>query len=263
MQHSPVVSAAALMAIIVLTATPGSAQTPAAGPAPQAQAPAPPKPYKPVALTLPTPSKDASLEAFRKQIADIADRKDRAALAKLVVAQGFFWDGDNGDNIDKKKSPVDNLATAIGLDSKDGSGWEVLGEFAADPTVSPAPDRKDVVCSPADPAFNESELEAVAKSTQTDPGEWGYPMSAGIEVRESALPNAKVTEKLGLHFVRVLPDDSPLTAVASFLRIVTPAGKIGFVPADSIAPLGNDQVCYLKDASGWKIAGYIGSGAQE
>jgi hypothetical protein len=88
-------------------------------------------------------------------------------------------------------------------------------------------------------------------------------MSAGIEVRESALPNAKVTEKLGLHFVRVLPDDSPLTAVASFLRIVTPAGKIGFVPADSIAPLGNDQVCYLKDASGWKIAGYIGSGAQE
>jgi len=29
---------------------------------------------------------------------------------------------------------------------------------------------------------------------------------------------------------------------------------------DSIAPIGNDQICYVKDAGGWKIGGYIGGG---
>jgi hypothetical protein len=42
------------------------------------------------------------------------------------------------------------------------------------------------------------------------------------------------------------------------VRIVTPSGKTGFVAAEAIAPLGNDQICYVKDAAGWKIAGYIG-----
>src|SRR5438270_11402859 len=54
-----------------------------APPAGQAQAVAPIKPYKPLAVTLPAPVNDPSFEAFRKQLADIATRKDRAALAKL------------------------------------------------------------------------------------------------------------------------------------------------------------------------------------
>src|SRR5258705_13290993 len=50
-----------------------------------APAPAPPKAYKPVAVKLPEPVKDASFEAFRKQLATIAQKKDRAALARLVA----------------------------------------------------------------------------------------------------------------------------------------------------------------------------------
>ena len=46
----------------------------------------------------------------------------------------------------------------------------------------------------------------------------------------------------------------------TFLRVVTPSGKTGFVAVDSVAPIGNDQICYVKDASGWKIGGYIGGG---
>jgi hypothetical protein len=38
------------------------------------------------------------------------------------------------------------------------------------------------------------------------------------------------------------------------------AGKIGYVLVDSVAPIGNDQPCYVKDSSGWKIGGYIGGG---
>src|SRR6187200_1144455 len=74
-------------------------------PAPQAApAAAPVKPYKPVALKLPTPVNDLTFDAFRKQLAEAAQKKDRAALAKLVVAQDFFWEGENGDKADKKKS---------------------------------------------------------------------------------------------------------------------------------------------------------------
>jgi hypothetical protein len=40
--------------------------------------------------------------------------------------------------------------------------------------------------------------------------------------------------------------------------VVVPSGKVGYVPTDSIAPLASDQLCYLKDGSSWKIAGYVG-----
>ena len=67
---------------------------------------------------------DAGFEAFRKQLGEAAQKKDRAALAKLVVAQGFFWEAENGDKADKKKSGADNLAAALGLANKDSDGWE-------------------------------------------------------------------------------------------------------------------------------------------
>jgi hypothetical protein len=44
--------------------------------------------------------------------------------------------------------------------------------------------------------------------------------------------------------------------------VATPSGKIGFISADVLAPLGNDQVCYVKEADGWKIAGFVGLGPQ-
>ena len=65
-------------------------------------------------------------------------------------------------------------------------------------------------------------------------------------------------EKLGLIFVRVMPDMAP-NASQDFMRVVTPSGKVGFVAAEAINPLGSDQLCYGKDASGaWKIVGMIG-----
>jgi hypothetical protein len=59
--------------------------------------------------------------------------------------------------------------------------------------------------------------------------------------------------------VRVLPDDSPANAVlATFAKVLTAAGKVGYVPIDTILPLGGEQLCYLKDGSAWKIAGFLG-----
>ena len=61
--------------------------------------------------------------------------KDRAALAKLIVAKGFFWLQDK-DLADPSKSGIDNLAKAIDLDSKAGNGWETIAEAAAEPTAA-------------------------------------------------------------------------------------------------------------------------------
>jgi hypothetical protein len=219
---------------------------------------APARPYKPVAVTPAKMSGDASLNAFRDQLAEAARKRDRAALSRLVVTQGFFWERENGDAANKKKSGVDNLSAALGLDNKDGAGWDMLAESAGDPTVAPSAEHKGALCSPADPAYNKRELDEVIAATQTDSLDWNYPVSDGIDVRAAPKESAPVVEKLGMHFVRVLPAQG--TGVATYLRIVTPAGKIGYVSADSLAPVGNDQICYVKDASGWKVGGYVGGG---
>jgi hypothetical protein len=56
-----------------------------------------------------------------------------------------------------------------------------------------------------------------------------------------------------------MPDEVPAAQnQAPMLKIVTPSGKVGYVVGDTVAPLGNDQLCYVKDGAGWKIAGFIG-----
>jgi hypothetical protein len=227
---------------------------------PQAQAAATPKAYKTIAITASAPAGDPSFDAFRKQLADIAKRKDRPGLARIVVAQGFFWEGESGDKADKKKSGVDNLAVAIGLDGQDGFGWDALSAAALEPTLEPYAERKGVMCGPASPQFDDKALDEVTKATQTDMSEWGFPTKGGLEVRATAQATAPVIEKLGPNLIRVMPEDPPPASnqPPPFMRVVTPSGKVGYVPVDTIAPLASDQMCYLKDASGWKIAGYIG-----
>jgi hypothetical protein len=225
--------------------------------------PPPPKPYQPVAATPPSPYGDASFQAFRQQLLEVAARKDRAALAKMFVAQGFFWVQDK-DLADKSKPAIDNLAKAIELDAKDGSGWQILAGFASDPTAAELSDHKGIVCAPADPTIDPKQFEALIDATRTDPSEWGYPTKDGLEVRAAIQPNAPVVDKLGLNLVRVLPDSGEQDDgnPPQYLHVATPAGKSGFVPADAIAPLGGDQICYTKAAGGWKIAGYFGGASQ-
>src|SRR5258708_35620566 len=145
-----VIAAASITAALLVAATvaPGSAQSqlprpgqlppaggqqrPQAPPQQQQQRPpqgqpqaAAPKPYKAVAIAPPAPLNDPSFEAFRKQMNCAAEKQGRKALADMV-SKSFFWMGEKGDKADKKKSGIDNLAKAISLDAKDGSGWDVV-----------------------------------------------------------------------------------------------------------------------------------------
>jgi hypothetical protein len=236
------------------------AQAPAQAPtqpAPTQQAPAP-GPYKAVAITLPTALNDPSFDAFRKQLSAIAQKKDRAALAPLVAAS-FFWVPEDADLADKKKSAIDNLAKALSLDGADALGWDALAAYAAETTIMGDPQRTGVFCAPAEPAFDEKAADELANATQTDASDWAFPIRDGIEVRAAAKQDAPVVDKLGLYLVRILADDSPANAVmATFLKVMTSTGKVGYVPIDAVLPIGGEQLCYIKEASGWKIAGFLG-----
>jgi hypothetical protein len=218
--------------------------------------PTPAIPYKPVMITPPKPMTDESFEAMRKQLGEAAQRKDRAAMALMVVAQGFFWQRENRNAADKRKSGFDNLSAALGLNNKAGAGWEILSGYAEDPTASPSPAHNGALCAPAEPAFDGKEFDGLIKTTHTDATDWGYPVSAGIDVHAAAQASAPAIDRLGLHFVRIMPESA--SNPPSYLRIATPSGKIGYVSIDSIAPIGNDQLCYVMDGGAWKIGGYIG-----
>ena len=118
--------------LIAAAAWPAAAQNqPPQRQAPQRSQPLPPpvpqgvtpKPYKAVAVTTPAPINDATFEPFRKQLAEIVQKKDRKALAGLV-ANNFFWMGEKGDKAVKGRPGIENLAKAISLDGRDGTGWE-------------------------------------------------------------------------------------------------------------------------------------------
>lgn len=214
------------------------------------------KPYKPVEVTLPAASADKSLEAFRKQLAGIAQRKDRAALARLIATKEFFWEGDVGGTFNTKKSGLDNLAAALRLDSADGRGWAALANLATEPSLGPTVEHPQARCAPAPPDYEDADLAALTDATNTDVVDWSYPRAPGLQVRNAAAADGVTIETLNLVLVRVLgsPDRN------GWVRVAAPSGKTGFVaPGSLLSPLA-DRLCFGKDASGWRIVGYVGTG---
>jgi hypothetical protein len=252
-------TAVALCALVTAGARAQDLPQPPVGFKPPPPPPPPPiKPFTPVTVKLAGAYSDPSFAAFRKDLGAAVEKKDRAALAKLVVAQDFFWIQDK-NLADDSKSGIDNLARAIDLDNPNGAGWRVLAMDASEPTLAELPDNKGIFCAPAPPDFHASAFEALVQQTDTDPEDWGYPARDGIEARSAAQPSAAVVEKLGLYFVRVLPDSEPAKpGETQFLHLALPDGKTGFIPIDALMPLATDKICYTKPDGAWKITGYIG-----
>jgi hypothetical protein len=269
MRHPPLAAAvtvAAALAAVTLFAGSALAQQGQLPMPPGGYHPPPPAPiksYQPVAVIAPKPFTDPGFIALRKELADAAAHKDRAALAKLIVTQNFFWLQDK-NLADPQKPGIDNLARAIALDANDGSGWDTITGYANEPTLAESQQQKGVFCAPADPTIDPAAFEALGKATGTDPSEWGFPTADGVEVHGGPGPDTPVIEKLGLNLVRVLPDSGQGADPNAqlFLHVATPSGKTGFVDARSLSPLGGDQMCYVNEAGSWKIAGYLGGVSQ-
>ena len=90
------------------------------------------------------------------------------------------------------------------------------------PTRPPRPIRTapNTVCSPAGPEFKPQDLEKLVAATKTDVGDWGFTAQRRTSrCAPTAQANAPVIEKLGMIFVRVMPDTAP-NASQDFMRIV-------------------------------------------
>ena len=250
-----VAAALVIAGVLAPLAVFGQAQPPAPPTAPeQGQMPAPViGPYKVVPIKLPPAMNDPSFEAFRKQLADIAERKDRAALARLV-APNFFWVLLDKNLADKQKSAIDNLVNALNLDA--AGGWEELAGYAAETTAAQDPQRRGIVCAPGQPAFDGNAADQLLNATNSDPADWFFPIRDGIEVRSEAKQDAPVVDKLGLYLVLVLIDE--VSAQEVFFKVLTPSGKVGYVLANAVRPIGDDQLCYVQESGTWKIAGFYG-----
>jgi hypothetical protein len=260
MSYRPFPSSLAVAAVLVSAVGLPPAQIKAQGqpPAQQAQPQeVAPGPYKPVPITLPTGLNDPSFDAFRSQLAQIAKKKDRAALGR-IVASNFFWIPEDTDLADKSKPAIDNIAKALGLGGGDSFGWESLAAYAEEKTAMADPQRKGVFCAPAEPGYDDNAAAELATATHTIASDWMYPIRDGAEVRSAAKRDAPVIERLGLYLVRVLPDDSSGTSSGDFHKVMTSSGKVGFVAIDALRDISEEQLCYVKEGGAWKIAGFFG-----
>src|SRR4029077_232475 len=123
MRHPRLALTSFVATALAITATLAPVSLSAQGqPQGQAQPPAPViGPYKTVPIKLPAAINDPSFDAFRKQLAEVAQKKDRAALGRMV-AQNFFWIPEDKDLAEKGKPAIDNLAKAPGPNAKNGCG---------------------------------------------------------------------------------------------------------------------------------------------
>ena len=101
--------------------------------------------------------------------------------------------------------------------------------------------------------------------TRSKSRDWVYPRADKLAVHAAPRGNAMVIDTLGLTLVRLLgylaKDNEPDTLRAAWARVITPAGKTGFVAPATLRSLSPERLCYGKDGFGrWRIAGYVGSG---
>jgi hypothetical protein len=223
------------------------------------------KTYVPVAITLPAASTDASFAAFRAELAIVAKSRVYAALGRLVQSQGFFWDRDFARAFDPRKPAVDNLAAAIQLEHRNGSGWTLLAALATEAAVEPMASRPGVVCAPANPSYDGVAFARLLDATHTGVSDWVYPRAAETKVQAAPQPAAAVLGTLGPQFVRLLGFEGaggqPAPERKLWARVATPDANSGFVAPGNLMSLTAERLCYIYDlVGGWRIAGYVAAG---
>lgn len=220
-------------------------------------------PFESVRAQLPPAPNDSSFAAFRQTLAGVAQRRQFGELASYVRPHGFFWDGDFAKRFEPKRTGAENLAAALGLGDGSGIGWQMLADFAAEPTASARASSPGVLCSPAKADFDQEDLDSLVDATHFSRDNWVYPRAAGVELRLAPRSESVVIEILGSYFVRVLRSVTARANAAplrtSWTRVAAPSGRIGFVPPDTLLSLSAGQLCYGKDLTGrWTIAGFVG-----
>lgn len=219
-----------------------------------------PKTYPLVAVAIPKGPNDPSLGVFRQRVIDIAQKKDEAALERLL-ARDFFWERDFGSGFDELKSPLVNLSLAIGLGGDTDQGWRLLAAFAQ-ATPGPHDERENVFCGPPAPQYNVDAFEKTLEATKSDAFEWSYPVRQDVVVRDKGEDGAKEIARPGAHFIYTDLAARPqqFDPENDWTPVITHDGKRGFVAPGMLLTLLDPRLCYVKRGGAWLIAGYVGGG---
>ena len=179
-------------------------------------------------------------QATRRDRPEKGSRRARAAGRRELLLGA----GRHATSPTRPNPPSTIWPRRIRLDGKDGLGLGGAHRICGrDHRHAGCPAARRVLRA-GEPTFDDKAADELANATQTDSADWAIPVHDGVEVRSGPQPDAAVVDKLGLHLVRALDDDSPANAVmATASKVITPSGKIGYVPVETCAPIGRRRSC--------------------
>jgi hypothetical protein len=263
-QHKPRVSvgafvrcAAALLAIVSLGSLAGAAVKNVAYPEVKVTVD---KAYQP----------DAAFEKMRAAFANAVAKKDVGALSALI-APTFLWTlgGEPADELDLGRDAIHNFKVVFGFRAlgkdvdggvDDGPYWDALAAFAGDPTYYAATDAGNLICGPiAADIANADDFAQARKKIESEDADWYFTLAETAVAKapgDTGPPITKVgTVALPLISLYPAPKQGEPAPQPTYLEVLLPSGKSGWIPAAAVRPLTTNRLCYAKTPNGdWKIA---------
>jgi hypothetical protein len=214
---------------------------------------------------------DDAMNKMRKAFADAVTKKDSNALFALV-GPSFVWlaQGSISDEFDFGRDGLHNFKVVFGFREpgkdadgpvQDGPFWDVLAVFASDETFDKA--GSTLVCGPTTAAISDqAAFENSSKRMGADDTvEWYFTMT---DVTATANPGGgapigKAAAAIAMPVLNAYPpvvEGQPAKPV-TYLQVLLPVGKSGWVPVSAVRPLVSDRLCYALGSDGtWKIVAF-------
>lgn len=229
--------------------------------------------YPEIKVTVSNPYKpDAAFERMRAAFANAVAKSDVGALSTLIAPM-FLWTigGQPADEMDLGRTAVHNFKVVFGFRAlgKDVDGgvdggpyWDTLSAFASDPSYYVASDAGNLICGPTTAEVADEDVFEQARETietGEDGSDWYFTLgstSVTGEPSDKGPPIAKVgtIAMPVLGFFPEAPQGQP-AGQPTYVEVLLPSGKSGWIPAAAGRPLFTDHLCYARTASGdWKIA---------
>ena len=231
--------------------------------------------YPEVKVEIAEPARtDAAFDAMRKALAEAVAAKDAAALFRLV-GPTFVWtvESESTEEFDMGRDALHNFKVAFGFRpfGQDADGpveggpfWDALAEIVKDAGVVRPLENGNLLCGPITATVVSDAALAQAKKrieTQDETADW-YHTLAETPVMKAPGDAGPPISRIGRIAVPVLdvhppaPEGQPAPPI-TYLQILLPTGKTGWIAFAAARPLVRDQLCFAKTVSGeWKIASY-------
>jgi len=205
---------------------------------------------------------DAALKQMRKTFVEAVSKKDSQRLFALV-GPTFVWSsqGTPRDTFDHGRDALHNFKVAFGFrePGKDADGgvadgpyWDLLAAFASDKGFFEA--ASGLVCGPiAATVVDEGSFERSKGAIGADDSvDWFFTL-ADTPATSTPAGGSVVgqVKQVALPVIDAHPPAQGESAPpVTYLKVLLPSGKSGWIPASSAIPLVTDRLCYGLTAKG-------------